>query len=229
MSKLFMYGTSLEGIEQLMVMVPNFQPRRSGIVINNYFNCQGGDRDCKFSVINVDDSYKNCGHNHLNFKVNVDKKRYKDLVIDCFGKIKNNSLRERLKELSKNFRGEVFLNYQHKERFYNFLQKQKWEINHITSRFIAILFLLTANEGLWKVSKHLIKLNGFDLKEICLREIDTDGYALYQTAKTILTGKECIRINELADRDLIDDYIFKAIINSALINRYGAELFLINK
>ena len=159
----------------------------------------------------------------------MDKKRYKDLVIDCFGKIKNNSLRERLKELSKNFRGEVFLNYQHKERFYNFLQKQKWEINHITSRFIAILFLLTANEGLWKVSKHLIKLNGFDLKEICLREIDTDGYALYQTAKTILTGKECIRINELADRDLIDDYIFKAIINSALINRYGAELFLINK
>ena len=36
MSKLFMCGTSLVGIEQLMVMVPNFQPRRSGVVINNY-------------------------------------------------------------------------------------------------------------------------------------------------------------------------------------------------
>ncbi len=35
-----MCGTSLEGIEELMVMVPNFQPRRSGIVINNYFNCK---------------------------------------------------------------------------------------------------------------------------------------------------------------------------------------------
>lgn len=42
-------------------------------------------------------------------------------------------------------------------------------------------------------------------------------------------GKECIRINELADKDLIDDFIFKAIINSGLINRYGAELFLITK
>ncbi len=41
MSKLFMYGTSLEGIEQLMVMVPNFQPKRSGIVIDNYFNWEG--------------------------------------------------------------------------------------------------------------------------------------------------------------------------------------------
>ena len=229
MSKLFMYGTSLEGIEQLMVMVPNFQPRGSGIVINNYFNCQGGDRDCKLSVINVDDSCKNCGYNDLKFKVNVDKKRYKDLIMDCFGKIKSNSLRERLKELSKNFKGEVFLNYQHKERFYIYLQNQDLDIHNISARFIAVLFLLTADDGLWRVSKHLIKLDGFNLKEICLRDIGTNGYALYQTVKTISSGKECIKINELADRDLIEDMTFKAIINSSLINRYGAELFLINK
>ncbi|CCQ94828.1 hypothetical protein CULT_2080001 [[Clostridium] ultunense Esp] len=43
--------------------------------------------------------------------------------MDCFGKIKNNSLGERLKELSKSFKGEVFLNHRHKERFYNFLQE----------------------------------------------------------------------------------------------------------
>lgn len=46
MSKLFMYGTSLEGIEQLMMMAPNFSPRRSGIVINNYFNCEVGGAKC---------------------------------------------------------------------------------------------------------------------------------------------------------------------------------------
>ena len=229
MSKLFMYGTSLEGIEQLMVMVPNFQPRRSGIVINNYFNCEGGVKDCKLSVINVDDSCKNCGYNDLKFKVNVDKKRYKNLIMDCFGKIKSNSLRERLKELSKNFKGEVFLNHKHKERFYNFLQGQYLDMKDISSRFIAVLFLLTADDGLWRVSKHLIKLDRFDLKEICIRDIGTNGYALYQTVKTISSGKECIKINELADRDLIEDMTFKAIINSALINRYGAELFLINK
>ena len=68
MSKLFMYGTSLEGIEELMVMIPNFQPRRNGIVINNYFNCRGGGENCKLSVINVDDSCRNCGYNDCNFK-----------------------------------------------------------------------------------------------------------------------------------------------------------------
>lgn len=32
-----MYGKSLEGIEQLIMLMSNFYPRRSGIVINNYF------------------------------------------------------------------------------------------------------------------------------------------------------------------------------------------------
>lgn len=146
-----MYGTSLEEIEQLavecfqsllptvefldipdmrptaiyfinrvrasMVMVPNFQPKGSGIIINNYFNCKGGGENCNGNVINIDDSCNICLYNNSNFKVNVDKKRYKDLVMECFVKIKSN--------------------------------------------------------------------------------------------------------NELADKELIDDFIFKAIINSALINRYG--------
>lgn len=53
MSKLFMDGTSIEGIEKLMTLVPNLQPRRSGIVINNYFNCEGGVKDCSCNVINI--------------------------------------------------------------------------------------------------------------------------------------------------------------------------------
>ena len=114
MSKLFMHGTTLEGIEQLMVS--NFQLRWSGIVINNYFKCKGGGKDCDISVINVDDNCKNYGYDDWNFKVNVDKKRYKDLAMDCFGRTKHNFLMDRLKELSKSFKGEVFLNYQYKER-----------------------------------------------------------------------------------------------------------------
>lgn len=140
MSKLFMYGTSLEGIEQLMVMVPNFEPRRSGIVINNYFNCGGGAKDCNCNVINVSKGLDKCGYIGSDFKVNVDKKRYKDLVMECFGKIKNNSLRNRLKELSKNFKGEVFLNHNHKERFYNVLQNNGSDINDINQGILLFYF-----------------------------------------------------------------------------------------
>lgn len=56
-----------------------------------------------------------------------------------------------------------------------------------------------------------------------------NSYAPYQTAKTLSTEKECIKINELADKELIEDITFKAIINSTLINRYGTGVFCNNK
>jgi hypothetical protein len=140
MSKLFMYGTSLEGTEQLMVMVPNFQPRRSGIVINNYFNCEGGVKDCNCNVINVNNRWSKCGYIGSDIKINVDRCRYKDLVRECFGKINNYLLKERLKNLANKFKGEIFLNHNHKERFYNAIQRQETGINDTSPRNTAILF-----------------------------------------------------------------------------------------
>lgn len=75
----------------------------------------------------------------------------------------------------------------------------------------------------------MVRPDGFDFSQMQLKQISTNGYALYQTAKIISIGKEYIQINEIADRDLIDDITFKTIINSALIVRYGAGLFLITK
>ena len=73
--------------------------------------------------------------------------------MDCFGRIKNNFLRDRLKEVSKSFRGEIFLNYQHKERFYNFLQEENWETDDISSRFLVNFFLLSADETYGETQK----------------------------------------------------------------------------
>ena len=219
MSRFFMYGTSLEGIEQLMMAAPNFSPRRRGIVINNYFNYEGGGTKCNY-------------YTDICFylkEIDLDEIRYKDLIQDCFSKIKSYALKNRLKLFTGNFKGELFLNNAHKERFYNELHKQDIDINDISPRYIATLFLLTADDMLWKISEHSVKGNGFDFSQIHLKQINTDGYALYQTAKTLSTGRECIKINELADKDLIEDMAFKAIVNSALINRYGAGLFFITK
>lgn len=52
-----------------MLMVPNFQPRKSGIVINNYFNCQGGVKGCNCNVINVNKGWDKCGYIASDFKI----------------------------------------------------------------------------------------------------------------------------------------------------------------
>lgn len=229
MSRYFMYGTSLEGIEQLMMLAPNFPQRRSGIVINNHFNCKGGIKICNGCVVKV----KSRGNPNdcfcLKEKLEADEIGYTDLIRDCFGSIKNYALRERLKSLSNRFTGELFLNHNHKGRFYHLIQKQDIDIEGGSPSYLAVIFLLTADEVLWNISKHSVCLNGFDFSQIHLRQISTEGYALYQTAKTISTGKEYIRISEIADKELIDDTAFKIIINASLIAKYGADVFSIKK
>ena len=229
MSRYFMYGTSLGGIEQLMMLAPNFPQRRSGIVINNHFNCEGGIKICNGCIAKV----KSRGNTNDCFcfkeKLEADKIVYADLTKDCFGGIKNYALKERLKLLSNRFIGQLFLNHNHKERFYQLHCMQDIEIWERSPSYLAVIFLLTADEVLWNISENAVCLNGFDFSQIHLRQISTEGYALYQTAKTISIGKEYIKISEIADRELIDDTGFKIIINASLIAKYGADVFSIKR
>ncbi|MDD2644324.1 MAG: hypothetical protein PHC65_06545 [Methanobacteriaceae archaeon] len=229
MSRYFMYGTSLGGIEQLMMLAPNFPQRRSGIVINNHFNCKGGIKICNGCIAKVK---SRCNTNDcfcFKEKLEADEIEYTDLIRDCFGRIKNYALKNRLKLLNNRFTGELFVNHNHKERFYYAHYKQDIEIWERTPSHLAVIFLLTANEVLWDISENAVCLNGFDFSQIHLRQISTEGYALYQTAKTIWSGKEYIRISEIADKELIDDTAFKIIINASLIAKYGADVFSIKK
>ena len=229
MPRYFMYGTSLEGIEQLMMLSPNFPQRRSGIVINNHFKCKGGIEICNGCVAKVES--RGIPNDCFCFKekLEADEIEYTDLIRDCFGKIKNYSLKDRLKLLSSRFTGQLFLNHNHKERFYHLIQKQDIDIEDGSPSRLAVIFILTADEVLWNISESAVCLHGFDFSQIHLRQISTEGYALYQTAKTISTGKEYIKIGEIADKELIDDTAFKIIINASLIAKYGADVFSIKK
>lgn len=229
MSRYFMYGTSLGGIEQLMMLTPNFQQRGSGIVINNHFNCKGGIKSCNgcLAMVKARDNPNDCFC--FKEKLWADEIEYTDLIRYCFGRINNYALKNRLKLLSNKFTGELFLNHIHKERFYNVHHKQDVEVLERSPIYLAVIFLLTADEVLWNISENAVGLNGFDFSQIHLRQISTAGYALYQTAKTIWSGKEYIRISEIADKELIDDTAFKIIINASLIAKYGANVFSIKK
>ena len=109
------------------------------------------------------------------------------------------------------------------------IHEQDLDFYDISPRYIAVIFLLTSDETLWNLLEHTVKPSEFDFNKCNLKQISTEGYAIYQMTKTIWTGKESIRINEIADVDLIDDKAFKAIINASLITRYGTDMFLITK
>ena len=90
------------------------------------------------------------------------------------------------------------------------------------------MFLLTADDNLWCAAKDYIYLDRFDFKKMHLHGINTDGYAIYQMAKTIHYAKEYIKLSEISDKHLIGEQVFKVIINSILIAKYGAAMLQAN-
>ena len=107
-------------------------------------------------------------------------------------------------------------------RFDSVCRLQEILVENRSPILLAVLFLLTADDKLWSAAKDHVYDNHLDFKKMNLSGINTDGYAIYQMAKTIYTAREYIRMDEIADKFLIGDQAFKAIIHSILIAKYGS-------
>lgn len=148
---------------------------------------------------------------------------YKRLVKNCFANFRHRYLNKRLQKLAQSFTGVWFLTPAQKQRFMTICKP------YTPKKVCAIIYLLSADEDLWNRASSHIHSGEINLASIPLRGISTDGYALYQTARTIATGKEHIHINEIADEQLIGNFAFRAIIHGILIAKNGTHLVMKNE
>ncbi|WKY46655.1 hypothetical protein Q5O24_09720 [Eubacteriaceae bacterium ES3] len=217
-----MYGSELQELEQLMMLVPNFLPRRSGVIVvqrirNEPEFLQHG--NCRKRITDY------CATNKsytMSEQITAGDISYEELLARCFENSDSYSLKKRLADLIRKNDGEFFLNPIHESRFNTICRFQNQPIESRTTTYLATLFLLTADDKLWCAAKDYVYLDSFDFKRMHLNGINTDGYALFQMAKTLQRGQEYIKLNEISDKHLIGDRAFKAIIHSVLITKYGA-------
>ncbi|MDA3731418.1 hypothetical protein PBV87_08005 [Niameybacter massiliensis] len=195
MSRYFFYGTKLSEFEQMMMLVPNFKPRRKGVIVIGSTQILNEDISNQFA-----------------------DKTYKQLLESNFSKFNNRKLDQRLQKMMGGWEENCFLTPSHRHRFLRYYRET------FSNQSCAALYLLSADEILWYRAYGHILTDEISVKNIPLQGISTDGYALYQTAKTITTGKKHIYINEIADDKLIGDFAFRAIIVGILIARYGHEI-----
>ena len=153
---------------------------------------------------------------------------YEEIICSCFEKCEAHHLNIRLGDLIRNDDGELFLSPKHRSRFQTVCRIQNEAIENRSPSYLATLFLLTADDNLWCAAKDHIYLDRFDFKKMHLHGINTDGYAIYQMAKTIHYAKEYIKLNEISDKHLIGEQAFKGIINSILIAKYGVAMLQAN-
>ena len=225
MSKFFMYGTELHELEQLMMLVPNFMPRRSGVIVVKELENRKDPierQDCNYSL--CDCSKKIVGEGNTDKQVSA-VSAYGKMIENYFIEGVSLRMKSRLEHLASTYDGEIFLNPIHHSRFYTVCRLQSVSSEERDPIYLATLFLLTADNKLWCAAKEHIYLDSVDFKKMHLNGINTDGYAIFQTARTIYTSQEYIKSDEIADKTLIDDPAFKVIINAMLISKYGAEMF----
>ncbi|MCR5207324.1 MAG: hypothetical protein K6C14_02465 [Eubacterium sp.] len=138
---------------------------------------------------------------------------------------KNILLKKRLIELYKLIKGgsvkSMFRNELHKKAFNKQIDKYTKHGYTLSNRFIASLFVLTANSFLWNLCKRHIKPNAIDFSKIDVKGIKTDSYLLFKTAKDLYYKQHNVSVAELADKSITRDYILTIIVNGFLIARYG--------
>lgn len=84
MSKFFMYGTELQEMEQLMMLVPNFITRKSGVIVMKNLQYEKNDLRCVYCV-----SFRkgHCSENTCSYfaeKISAGVIRHKDIVKDYY-------------------------------------------------------------------------------------------------------------------------------------------------
>lgn len=223
MSKYFMNDSELQELEQLMMLVPNFSPRSRGIiVVHGFGKADAQEREEEILPTLAEQFRFDSDIGCLNS--NGRGASYNRFISSCFYDCKSYRFQSRLEYLIRNCSGDFFISQTHRARFGSVCRLQEIPVENRSTIHLAVLFLLSSDDKLWSAAKDYIYIDSFDFKKMILSSINTDGYAIYQMAKTIYTAREYVRMDEIADKFLIGDQAFKAIIHSILIAKYGAPV-----
>ena len=150
MSKLFMRGTQLETAEVMMVSIPNFDERTSGLYMSNSKNIRASGK-CIYCA----DYRKNkgCKHTHCPYlleRAEMGSVEYKEIVTECIKGIISRGFKRRIDYMVKSFDGGIFLNEEHKYNFNSALREIKLVHDNSPAEQMAAIYMLTANSKLWR-------------------------------------------------------------------------------
>ena len=117
-----------------------------------------------------------------------------------------------------------FKNSLHRKNFTEFISPKNSNYYSSRSKFIAAVFLLSADKLLWERSKSAVVRYSVNFGAIKLNGISTDGYTLYKAAKTVYSGDSDVALSELCDWTLIDDTTTLTIFTGVILSRNGVGI-----
>ena len=229
MTKFFMRGTPLAGLEKQMMTPPNFTPRGGGRMILNRFRYRPEDVVCKNCTQCIHGKCSATICPWIEERAEAGVISYSSLAWEYYRNLWGTSLGDRITQLLPGRESITYYNEAHASRFstyYPYLIHRRDDCPE--HRQLAALYLLTATEALrrqalprvftlWPVAGDYWKTP---------RKLTDQEYVLYQAAKGLYLNQPRVRISELADRELVDDTSLSMILYAVLLVHYGKTVLI---
>lgn len=151
---------------------------------------------------------------------------YGDAVREAF--VSAPVLVTRLRFLVKTYPGEL-RDETHRQRMAVLQTRLGYRRRRDTQVFHAALYLLTANEDIYRRTADCFCKHGIEFGHARLRNISPHNYALLQAAIGIYGGKSGLALDDLANAEVVDTEAFQLIVNAFLIARFGTAAFQIKE
>ena len=98
-----------------------------------------------------------------------------------------------------------------------------------SNEYLAALYLLCAEKGLWDVAKHSVTKRTIDFEAVGRHSLTPYGYLLYKTAQDIYTGSVHLTLKDVCDKYLVGEKMFEMFLTALRIGRGGYSYIGISK
>lgn len=115
-----------------------------------------------------------------------------------------------------------FKEKRHEKRFKEYLKEK--DIKY-SNRELATIYLLAADEQLWKKAQDGIENGKLDFEKIKLKGINIRGYAFCKVAMDIYSGNTShMDVKDLANKNVISNNVYRVIKQALQICRFGIKI-----
>lgn len=118
----------------------------------------------------------------------------------------------------------IYKDSKHRKRFKEILNSSIGRQMMKDRRFLASVFLLSADENLWKQVKGNVTDSSINYEEIKIEGITLDQYIFLQAAKDIYLDRHLVSVEDLEDKELVSDAAFRLVLAAYAVKFGGIEM-----
>ena len=120
-------------------------------------------------------------------------------------------------------KGRTPMIYRDERHQHTFEKERSIRPESVSRKFLAALYLLTADGGLWNQVWDQVTIRKIYIDEMRPKNLTGTGYVFFSAARDILTGSRNIQLMEIADPSLLSLQSYMILCTALAIRAYGLE------